>query len=297
MPLARGQQGGAPSTQSDTATNAPAGEVKPGQNTLQPGYEVRRDIVYATVGGKPLLLDVYKPEKLAAALPAVIWIHGGAWTGGDKNGWDRNEVRFKELLYQGYIVVSINYRLSYQAKFPAQIEDCKGAIRFLRANAETYMIDSNRIGVLGTSAGGHLAALLGTSGNVKELEGDVGGNLNQSSRVQCVVDVTGPTDLGVACTQSPKMVSPITRLLGGTPAEKPELATQANPITFATKDSPPFLIFHPKNDFAVPLDESELLLAALQAAGVESTLHIHNNAHSWFDMTLVGQFFDAHLKK
>lgn len=292
---AAAQQPSAPPAATAALPNAPAVAPKPADIPLQPGYKACRDVTYATVAGKPLQLDVYMLETPKDALPAVVWIHGGAWGAGDKNGWDRNELRFKELLYQGYIVVSVNYRLTYQAKFPAQIEDCKGAIRFLRANAKTYSIDPTRIGVLGTSAGGHLAALLGTSGNAKEIEGDVGGNLDQSSKVQCVIDVTGCTDLS-ACMES-KCAEPIRRLLGGTPTEKPDLARQANPIAFVAKDSPPFLIFHPKNDFAVPLQQSESLLAALQATGVEATLNVHGNAHSWFDLAQASKFFDAHLKK
>lgn len=279
-----------------TVPPAPAVATPPPETPLQAGYKVCRDVTYATVDGQSLKLDVYMPEKPTGPLPTLIFVHGGGWGAGDKNSWDKNEVRFKDLLYQGYIIVSINYRLTSHWQFPTQIEDCKGAIRFLRANAATYSIDPTRIGVLGTSAGGHLAALLGTSGDVKELEGNVGGNLDQSSRIQCVVDVTGATDL-VACMESKLCVVTITRFLGGTPAEKPDLARAANPITYVTKDSPPFLIFHPEHDFAVPLNQSQLLLAALQAAGVESSLQVHKMAHTWFDIKLVSDFFDAHLKK
>jgi len=149
-----------------------------------------RDVEYAAVGNKHLLLDIYTPTASQEKLPLVVWIHGGAWRAGSKEN-----PRALGLARRGYAVASINYRLSQAAIFPAQIEDCKAAIRFLRANAAKYSIDGDHVGAWGDSAGGHLAALLGTSGDVKELEGTVGDNLTVSSRVQCVVDYYGPSDM------------------------------------------------------------------------------------------------------
>jgi acetyl esterase/lipase len=137
-----------------------------------------RDLVYATIGEKDILLDLYIPKNTTVKPPLLVWIHGGGWQSGSKDSCPL----YRET-QRGYAVASLNYRLSHEAMFPAQIHDCKGAIRWLRANAEKFGYNSERIGVAGSSAGGQLVALLGTSGGVKELEGNVGGNLGQSSSV------------------------------------------------------------------------------------------------------------------
>ena len=168
-------------------------------------------------------------------------------------------------------MASINYRLSQHAIFPAQIEDCKAAIRWLRANAAKYHLDADRIGVWGASAGGHLVAMLGTTGSVKELEGK-GGNLDQSSRVQCVVDWFGPSDLPTMGGSHDDPGSPESRLIGGPVQENKEKARKASPLTYVSKDSAPFLIMHGDQDNVVPPGQSELLAEALKKAGVEVTL-------------------------
>ena len=137
------------------------------------GVKVQRDITYATVDGKDLRLDLYMPEKTAATQPPlIVWIHGGAWRQGNKN----NNGLLVWAAAEGFAIASIQYRLSGEAKFPAQVHDAKGAIRWLRAHAHEYGYDARKIAVAGGSAGGHLAALVGTSGGVQALEGDVGGN-------------------------------------------------------------------------------------------------------------------------
>jgi acetyl esterase/lipase len=152
--------------------------------------DVYQNVEYANVDGQSMLLDLYIPKNAAEPVPVIVWIHGGGWYEGGKDWYA--PTRFID---HGYAAVSISYRLTGVAPFPAQIYDCKGAIRWLRANAAKYNIDPDRIGVFGSSAGGHLAALLGTSGGVKELEGDVGGNLEYSSDVQAVCDSFGPINL------------------------------------------------------------------------------------------------------
>ena len=152
------------------------------------GVQALRNLPYVANGHERQRLDLYLPEKAEGRLPLIVWIHGGAWWAGSKE-----DCPAVPLAAKGYAVASINYRFSQHAVFPAQIEDCKAAIRWLRANAAKYHLDADHIGVWGASAGGHLVALLGTTGGVKELEGK-GGNLDQSSRVQCVVDWFGPTD-------------------------------------------------------------------------------------------------------
>jgi acetyl esterase/lipase len=212
------------------------------------------------------------------------------------------------LVSDGYAVASVEYRLSQAATFPAQIEDCKGAIRWLRANAAKYDLDPKHVGAWGSSAGGHLVALLGTSGDVAELEGTVGGNLDQSSRVQAVCDWFGPTDFTQIAAQSlPTSLldhdapdSPEARLIGGPIQKNKDKAARANPITYITADDPPFLIMHGDQDNLVPLGQSELLLAALQQAGVPATLHTIKGAGHGFgspeQFRMVRQFFDQQLK-
>ena len=146
----------------------------------------QRDLVYARAGAKDLLLDLYLPEGAPRPLPLVVWIHGGGWRNGAKE-----QTPARRLVERGYAVASINYRLSGEAIFPAQIHDCKAAVRWLRANAAKYGLDAGRVAAWGSSAGGHLVALLGTSGGIMELEGGLG-NADQSSRVQAVVDFFGP---------------------------------------------------------------------------------------------------------
>ena len=220
------------------------------------------------------LMDIYLPEKLEKPVPVVVWVHGGGWANGDKSP----SPQFLQLLPHGLAVASINYRLSGEAPFPAQIYDCKGAIRYLRAHAKEYQIDPDRIGVWGVSAGGHLAALLGTSAGVKEHEGNVGGNLNISSRVQAVSDYAGPTDLGQVYAQGanePVFMNNVVlrgyyeHLLGGGPVEThPDLIRLANPINYITADDPPFQIFHGDKDVMVPFGQGQLLAEALKAKGV-----------------------------
>lgn len=260
-----------------------------------------RDLAYRADGHERQKLDLYLPEKTDRPVPLLIWIHGGGWQGGSKE----NALPLRQgWLERGYAIASINYRLSSHAVFPAQIEDCKAAIRWLRANAPKYRIDPARFGVWGSSAGGHLAALVGTSGDVKSL--DVGEHLDQSSRVQAVCDYYGPTDFHAFVSRPgyenhANPTSPESLLLGGTVKEKPELARAANPITYVTPDDPPFLIVHGDQDPVVPLQQSELLYHALKSAQRSVHFHtIHGAGHGQgFDgpevLPMVQRFFDQHL--
>ncbi len=266
------------------------------------GYPVMarifQDLEYARIGERSLKLDLYiPPHDKGKRLPLVVWVHGGAWISGDKA-----TPRAPRELGDRYIVASINYRLSKEATFPAQIYDCKAAIRWLRANADQYDIDPDRIGAWGGSAGGHLVALLGTSGGVEELEGDVGDHLDCSSAVQAVCNFYGPTDLASLYEDTAKMdprKNPLCLLFGGIPTEHPDLLLQANPITHVSPDDPPFLIMHGDKDLVVPLEQSELLYVALQGAGVKSSLHVIEGCeHGGFPPDAyeeVRKFFDEHL--
>jgi acetyl esterase/lipase len=232
------------------------------------GVRVLRDLRYGITPGRANVLDIYLPEKSdGAARPLVIWIHGGGWMQGDKS-----PCRAIGLVREGFVVASINYRLSEQAAFPAQIFDCKGAIRGLRAHAAKYGIDPTRIGVWGESAGGHLAALLGTSGDVPALEGDVGGNLDQSSRVEAVCDWFGPTDMTKIGEQTDAKnpfklhpeISPCALLFGGLAMATTERMEVANPIVYIKGGEPAFLIMHGDQDHMVPVAQSAMLAAALK---------------------------------
>jgi acetyl esterase/lipase len=232
---------------------------------LPAGARMLLNIPYAPHGGERQTLDLYLPAT-GTNLPLVVWIHGGGWMEGSKENPPG-----LGFLRHGFALASINYRLSQDAIFPAQLIDCKAAIRWLRAHAAENGIDPNHIGVWGASAGGHLVALLGTTGDEKEF--DVGENTNVSSGVQAVCDWCGPTDF----TKDPEADtpdSPIVRLLGGPIAKNLEKAQSANPIHYINKDDPPFLIMHGDKDPVVPLEQSQLLAEALKKAGVHVTLHV-----------------------
>jgi acetyl esterase/lipase len=271
---------------------------------LPEGFKAIRDVEYTAGGGRSRSLDVYVPEaKPDKPLPLVVWIHGGAWLGGSK---DRpNGIA---LLKEGFAIASINYRLSQEGIFPAQIEDCKAAIRFLRAKSGEYGIDPARIGVFGSSAGGHLVALLGVTADKKEWE--VGEHLDQSSQVQAVCDWFGPTNLSTMAAQSRSDSrinhdapdSPESKLIGATVPNAPEKASAASPLTYITPDDAPMLIIHGDADPVVPVQQSETFHAALEKSGVKSKLHIvkgggHGDGFQVPEVQqLVREFFVATLK-
>ena len=291
---------------------APAAErpANPGRDDrgskVPDGVAVARDLEYANVGGISLRLDLYTPlEEPSQSLPLIVWIHGGAWRAGDKQRCPA--LRF---VTKGYVVASINYRLSKQAIYPAQIQDCKAAIRWLRAHASEFHIDSTRIGVWGSSAGGHLAALLGTSGGVEALSAASHGNADESSRVQAVCDFFGPTDLlqmdAHALDSAPfkhdAADSPESMLVGGPIQEHPERVARANPITYVSPDDPPFLIVHGDQDRLVPWHQSQLLVAALQKTGVKHQFHLAQGFGHGFRgdeaiNQMVDNFFETTLKR
>lgn len=238
---------------------------------LPEGVRLERDIVYAQAGDRKLTLDLYLPAQAGRAL--TVWVHGGAWRAGNKYPCPANVA-----LRAGFAAACVSYRLSQAAKFPAQIHDVKASIRWLRANAANYGYSASKIGVWGSSAGGHLVALLGTSGGVSELEGTLG-ETNASSRVQAVADFFGPTDF-LQMSKFPSKIehdapdSPESLLVGGAIQENKEKVARADPISYVTPDDPPFLIIHGDQDALVPMNQSELLHAALRKAGVESRLEI-----------------------
>ena len=236
------------------------------------------NLQYAEVDGNPLLLDLYLPEKPEGS-PLVVWVHGGGWKGGSKQ---RCFLRW--LANFGYTVASINYRLVDVAKWPAQLHDCKAAIRWLRANAKIYGYNPDCVIAAGSSAGGHLVALLGTTGDNDELEGTVGGNGEQSSRVQAVVDYYGATDFLLRSkTQSWKVNKPgsvVYNLLGGPANQLVEKAKQASAKFHVTPDDPPLLVFHGVKDTTVLMNQTDAIEEAYKKAGLPVTVYrLENSGH------------------
>ena len=252
---------------------APLALAQPGPKVPLPeGTRVLEDIAYVPGGHERQKLDLYLPPT-GSRWPLVVAIHGGAFRMGSKEGEPAGV-----FVARGFAVAAINYRLSQHAVFPAQIEDGKAAVRWLRANAARYGYDPERVASYGASAGGHLAAMLGTAGDATVFE--VGANLELSSRVQAVVDFFGPTDFLQMDAHRPSpeaMVhdtpdSPESQLVGGPIRDNPDRVARANPITYVTPDDPPFLVVHGDADLLVPHHQSELLEAALRKAGVRVRL-------------------------
>jgi acetyl esterase/lipase len=268
---------------------------------LPPPEPVRRDdgarhyvgATYAAPGGyRPLLLDLWVPEATTTP-PLVVWIHGGGWMMGDRRYLPEtlrpNQV-FDALLDAGLAVATIDYRHALEAPFPAQLHDAKAAIRWLRAFSDELGISTERIGVMGESAGGHLAALVGLTAQRPDLEG-THGVAGPSSAVDVVVDWYGPADFStmprmqppphIAAKLEPAMLVPpedqLTRGLEGA------ALADASPITHVTPDAPAFLLVHGTADWLVPYDQSEQLQAALTAAGVACRLEPVEGAQHIFD--------------
>lgn len=270
------------------------------KTTLPGGAELSRDVPYVTDGHMRQRLDIAVPPG-GGKHPLVVWIHGGAWIGGSK---ERSPIT--PLLAKGYVIASLNYRYSTQAVFPAQIEDCKSAIRWLRAHAAEYAIDPERIGVWGASAGGHLVAMLGTTAHTREF--DKGEHLDQSSAVQCVLNWFGPTDFpGYGEQEVRQMNDPgsvVFKLFGGPISERMELARKASPLCWVKAGAPPFLLMHGTKDTLVPVTQSQRLHDALLAAGCDCTIDVIDGAgHGGPQFTAperlkaMADFFDRHLLK
>lgn len=245
-----------------------------------------KDINYAgdTLTGH--LLDIYLPADGDGPFPVVVGIAGSAWFRNDTKGWAYNQS--KQLLENGFAIAAVNHRSSRKAIFPAQINDIKAVVRFLRGNASEYQLDTRFVGITGNSSGGHLAAMMGTTAGVDSytigsttlyIEGDLGDHKDQSSRVDAVVDWYGPTDFLVmdSCgsrLQHDAVDSPESTLVGGLIQENVDMCALANPITYIDINDPPILILHGDADPTVPHCQSVLLHETLQAEGARSKLII-----------------------
>ncbi|QHT65484.1 alpha/beta hydrolase [Rhodocytophaga rosea] len=261
-------------------------------------------------------MDIYLPQGGKVPYPVIVTIAGSAWFGNNtkKQAYQKMGI---PILKNGYAVVAINHRFSRQAIFPAQINDVKAAIRFIRANAATYQLDTTFIGITGDSSGGHLSAMMGTTRGLDQytvgakslsLEGKVGKFLNQSSRIDAVVDWYGPSTFQAmdSCGSSfshDAPDSPESTLTGGPIQQNDNMCALANPITYIDRNDPPFLLLHGDGDKIVPHCQSLLLDKALQAKGVQSRLIIVPKAgHGegmWLDQYTAEmvKFFDAQKAK
>jgi acetyl esterase/lipase len=243
------------------------------------GYRKIPDITFAEVDGHQLALDLYLPEGKQGE-PLVVFVHGGAWQHGS-----RSEMPLGGMAPAGFAFASVDYRLSPEARFPAQAYDIKGAIRFLRAKQGEYGYDASRIAIAGTSAGAHLATLVGVTNGNKELEGTVGGNLDQSSDVQAIVSYYGASDFTTILKQSTPYglgvrVPALQLLLGGQPEDKEDLAKLASPVFQLDANDPPLLLFHGDLDPQMPVNQSLELYGAYRELGLDAEfIPVHGAAH------------------
>jgi acetyl esterase/lipase len=295
------------SSTTDVITTVPVPVVLPERTTAF-------DISYGTLHSSQKV-DVYTP-KAVAPFPVVVLIHGGGWVQGDKMEY-RTSIKTEALLARGYAVVAVNYRLSNVAKFPAQIQDVKAAVRWIRANATTYNFNPNKIGAWGTSAGGHLTALLATSGGINALEDLTQGDATKSSTIQAAVDWFGPTDflqmdaqtIAQGCGASAAIHNAAnsfeSNLMGYAIQTQPTLVQVANPITYVTTNDPPMYIAHGLGDCTVPRAQGQILYDALVAIKGTTDLKINmlsNSGHGtgqFEDIAFVNvmvDFFDKYFK-
>jgi acetyl esterase/lipase len=277
-----------------------------------PELQSDRDVVYAEVDGVKLKLDIVRP-KTPGPHPVAVGFHGGAWKRGDKSDLSRTLPEFLDfggtggrsmldvLAEHGYAAVSVQYRLAPKGKWPAQIEDAKTSIRFLRENAKKYDLDPNRIGAFGFSSGGHIAALLGTVDKDAGLEGKL--YPGQSSEVQCVVDYFGPTDMTLYAESPGIEAGFMVPLFGFKFAQHEDVYKKASPLYHVKKTNAPFLIVHGTADLIVPIIHSERFHDKLVAAGASSRLiSVKGKGHGWTGDTAVEtrkeamKFFDDQLK-
>ena len=266
-------------------------QVNPVQHIFPEGTVMHGNIPYANDSLKKHQLDIYVPASASNNTPLVVWVHGGAWMLNDKYAdmsYMKNTV--KGLIDSGYALASIDYRHSTQAPFPAQIQDCNEALEFLYKHAAEYKLDKNRIALIGFSAGGHLASLMGLSNNNNVTE-FYPRHQRTHFKIRCVLDFYGPSDL-IAISSNPDTSvnnsrNPVALLLGGMAIEHPDLAKKASPVTYVDKNDPPFLIVQGEKDESVPNTQSRLLHSWLGLYGVRNQLIIVPGAPHY------GPMFDA----
>ncbi len=255
---------------------------------LPAGVVERKDIEYGKVGQRALLLDLFSPVPTPKNAPGLIFIHGGGWKGGRRQDYRVYTTHFAKL---GYVVATISYRLVPEAPFPACVQDAKNAVRWMRAQAGSLGIDAQHIAVIGGSAGGHLAMMVGYSSDLKELEGN-GGYPEVSSSVSAVVNFYGPADLTTPFAIASGLVK---ELLDGKSFEQaPELYRQASPMAHLQQGAPPTLIFHGTLDEIVPIDQADSLSAKLKSLNVP---HEYGRMEGWPHTMDAAQAVNAYAKR
>ncbi|MSR52449.1 MAG: alpha/beta hydrolase [Gemmataceae bacterium] len=263
------------------------------------GVIFERDIEYANPEGQHLQLNLAKPKEGSGPFPAVLCIHGGGFRAGSREGYNNTAIK---LAQNGYVAVTISYRLAPKYQFPAAIHDTKAAVRYLRINSKKYNLDPVRIGVTGGSAGGHLAQFLGVTGDVKEFEGDQ--NPGVSSRVSCVVNVYGPSDFTKSYGKSVDAAQVLPLWLGGDLKTAMPAHVRSSPLNWVTPNAAPTLCIHGSVDKYVHHEQAEWIIAKLKASGVEAELLLLEGAGHGFkgeEVTKADKamldFFAKQLKK
>ncbi len=258
-------------------------------------FETHSNLTYVDRGDKELKADVYVPTG-DGPFPGVLMIHGGAWVTGAK--WQMAH-HAEKVATAGYTVVSINYRLAPKHKFPAQIHDCKEAVRWMRRNAKKYKIDPKRLAAYGYSAGGHLACLLGMTDQKDGLEGSDDVKDAPHTRLQAVVGGGAPCNFHWLARDS----KALNMFLGGSRAEKPDAYRLASPTNFVTRDDPPVFFFHGSNDLLVPISSPQMMKKRLEEVKVQTSMHTSDgkgHIAAFFDSTSIEKaigFLDNVLKK
>ncbi|MEZ6056129.1 MAG: alpha/beta hydrolase [Planctomycetaceae bacterium] len=282
--------------------------------SVSAGEPTWEGVEFAKVGEVSLKLDLYLPEgagrregvegKTRGLPPLVVYVHGGAWRAGS-----RGKPPVSDWTSLGFAVASVDYRLSTMDRFPAQIHDIKAAIRYLRAHHERLQIDTSVIAIVGSSAGGHLAALVGVTNGDRELEGTVGDHLEQSSDVQAIVSYYGASNLETILSQSTPhglsvRVPALELLLGGQPEKVVALAKQASPVTHVDKSDPPLLLVHGDQDRQMPVNQSLELQGAYEAVNRPVTLQVlHGSGHGGAEFyapparDVAIEFLNRHLRE
>lgn len=264
--------------------------------TRKHSYDYKKipNVTYSKGDGYSLLCDIYQPEG-DGPFPALLAVHGGAWTHGSKLNMFRHAWKFARA---GYVVIAINYRHAPQYKFPAQVHDCKQAVRWIRSKQEKLKIDPDQVAVFGYSAGGHLGAMLGATDDKDGLEGPMHNEASKiSTRVNCVVVGGGPCEFSWLKSRA------LVHWLGDSPQNDPEVYKQASPLTYVTPDDPPFIFFHGGGDGVVPIESAKKMHQSLEQSGIESKFHtVGMKGHlatftdtGWLDDAIA--FLDEKLKR
>ena len=259
--------------------------------------EVEKAVQYGTGGGEKLLLDLARPKEAAGPRPGIVFIHGGGWAAGNRQSFFS---RAQQAARRGYVAVTVSYRFAPRHRFPAQVEDVKCAVRWLRANAKRVDLDPRRIGAMGSSAGGHLSLMLGAMDKDDGLEG-TGGHAEFSSKVQAVVSFVGPTDFTQSYPEASRKI--VAQFLGGELKEKPEVYRRASPITYVNQGDAPMLLLQGTKDPLVPFQQAVRMADALTESAVPGRVellvglgHGWGGAHAKRTADAAWAFFDEHLK-